>query len=69
LEDATFTALGNDQERFGFAKKLILQRKKGNGPGKGSMENVVLSFGGGNGSNVHVTRKTTARNLWKVEKD
>jgi hypothetical protein len=85
LEDASFTALGSDQERFGFARKIIASRRKralalANARGGQAVnsvqakaqvpvENVVLRFGGGSGSNVHVTRKTQARALWKVEKD
>lgn len=83
LEDASFTALGTDQERFGFAKKIIMERRKkslamasaqkgisaAQAKAQVPVENVVLRFGGGNGSNVHVTRKTQTRTLWKVEKD
>ena len=80
LEDGSFTILGGDQERFGFAKKMIVSRRKralANASASGSagakaqvpVENVVLRFGGGTGSSVHVTRKTQARTLWKVEKD
>jgi hypothetical protein len=79
LEDASFTALGGDQERFGYAKKMIASRRKkalaaatavpGQPKVQVPTENVVLSFGGGTGSSVHVTRKTQARALWKVEKD
>jgi len=79
LEDASFTALGTDQERFGFAKRIIVQRRKKalaaaatkstQAKAQVPVENVVLRFGGGSGCNVHVTRKTQARALYKVEKD
>jgi hypothetical protein len=71
--------LGSDQERFAFAKKAIAARKKkasgaaaaGAQGHEVAIENVVLQFTGGSGSNVHVTRKAKAggRPLWKVVKD
>lgn len=78
IEDPS-VALGSDQERFAFAKKAIAARKKSNaqqqqqrpsaGQTPAGIENVVLSFGGGGASAVHVTRKTKQRTLWKVEKE
>jgi hypothetical protein len=76
IEDSRLN-LGSDQERFAFAKSTIQQRKKKN-PARNSqgqpetpsiVENVVLRFGGGSGSKVHITRKSKQRSLWKVEKD
>ncbi|KAI5454777.1 histone acetyltransferase 1 [Naganishia albida] len=69
--------LGSDQERFAFAKSTIQQRRKRNAarslqgqPETSSVvENVVLRFGGGSGSKVHITRKSKQRSLWKVEKE
>lgn len=84
IENGEIAALGQDQERFAFAKKLILGRRKKalsqiqavnkdmtqkEAAGQVPVENVVLSFGGNSGSSVHVTRKVPARALWKVEKD
>ncbi|WVQ94718.1 hypothetical protein IAU59_001798 [Kwoniella sp. CBS 9459] len=66
------------QDRFAFAKRVIAQRKKvaasttaatangNNGPPM--EESVVLAFKGGEGMEVHVTRKPKkSRALWKVE--
>jgi hypothetical protein len=68
--------LGSDQERFAFAKKAVAARKKlaassGATTDGQVVENVVLQFTGGKGSNVHVTRKvkTGGRPLWKVVKE
>ncbi|OCF34685.1 hypothetical protein I316_03728 [Kwoniella heveanensis BCC8398] len=65
------------QDRFAFAKKVIAQRKKAlsaatsGGATNGSPameESVVLAFKGGDGMEVHVTRKPKkSRALWKVE--
>lgn len=67
--------LGSDQERFAFAKKAVAARKKmvaaSGTTDTQVVENVVLQFTGGKGSNVHVTRKvkTAGRPLWKVVKE
>ncbi|WVR03956.1 hypothetical protein IAU60_000955 [Kwoniella sp. DSM 27419] len=61
------------QDRFAFAKKVIAQRKKvsataQSAPGPQMEESVVLAFKGGDGMQVHVTRKPKkSRALWKVE--
>jgi hypothetical protein len=76
IEDPSLS-LGSDQERFAFAKSTIQQRKKKNAArnlqGQPEtpvvVENVVLRFGGGSGSKVHITRKSKQRSLWKVEKE
>lgn len=83
IENPQFDALGADQQRFAFAKKIIASRRKrslaaiqASKPNLTAKEaaalvpgeNVVLSFGGGAGSSVHVTKKAPTRNLWKVEK-
>lgn len=74
----------DDQERFAYAKRAVLARKKRNAAlqakqnvngggqrvqGPIPTENVVLKIGGGSESRVHITRKTTQRALWKVAKD
>lgn len=61
-----YTGIGSDQARFKFAKDCIEMRKKGISRGTGAEETVVLAFGGGSGSAVHVTRKMRKRTLWKV---
>ena len=57
------TSIGTDQERFRFAKAVVDLRKQTRG---GVEETVVLAFGGGHGSAVHVTRKMKKRALFKV---
>jgi len=69
--ESPLLAIGSDQTRFRFAKKVIEQRKKpgNNAHASNAEETVVLAFGGsmgGGGSNVHVTRKIKKRPLWKV---
>ena len=56
-------SIGTDQERFRFAKAVVDLRKQTRG---GVEETVVLAFGGGHGSAVHVTRKMKKRALFKV---
>jgi len=57
-------SIKSEQDRFQFAKAAIELRKQTRG---GSVEEtVVLAFGGGHGSAVHVTRKTKKRALFKV---
>lgn len=69
IEDPSLS-LGTDQERFAFAKKVIAARKRNQGAQASAIENVVLQFGGsGQTSNVHVTRKSRQRTLWKVDKE
>ncbi|KAK4684725.1 hypothetical protein P7C73_g5441, partial [Tremellales sp. Uapishka_1] len=57
------------QERFAFAKKVVAQRKKLSGvAGPGQMEESVVLAVGGEGMEVHITRKQKRRTaLWKVE--
>ncbi|WWD16618.1 hypothetical protein CI109_101047 [Kwoniella shandongensis] len=64
------------QDRFQFAKKVLVQRKKltsgasasASASGPPMEESVVLAFSGGDGMEVHVTRKPKkTRALWKVE--
>ncbi|KAK8861461.1 hypothetical protein IAR55_002281 [Kwoniella newhampshirensis] len=61
------------QDRFQFAKKVLAQRKKlsgtvSNSSGPPLEESVVLAFSGGDGMEVHVTRKPKrSRALWKVQ--
>ncbi|WVQ74493.1 hypothetical protein IAR50_004094 [Cryptococcus sp. DSM 104548] len=57
------------QDRFSFAKKVLAQRKKTAVAGTPQMEeNVVLAFRGGEGMEVHVTRRPKkGRTYYKVE--
>lgn len=76
IEDSQLN-LGTDQERFAFAKSMIQLRKRkaaartaqGLPDAASVVENVVLRFGGGSGSKVHITRKSKQRSLWKVDKE
>ncbi|KAL7423934.1 hypothetical protein Q5752_001519 [Cryptotrichosporon argae] len=65
--------IGSMQDRFGFAKRAIAQRKK-RGPAATAAtaaadESVVLALKGGDGMDVHITRKArrARQALWKVE--
>lgn len=57
------------QDRFTFVKKVLVQRKKIAPTGGPQMEeNVVLAFRGGEGMEVHVTRRPKkGRTFFKVE--
>ncbi|OXG45507.1 hypothetical protein C359_00192 [Cryptococcus neoformans Bt120] len=57
------------QDRFTFVKKVLVQRKKIAPSGGPQMEeNVVLAFRGGEGMEVHVTRRPKkGRTFFKVE--
>ncbi|WRT65547.1 uncharacterized protein IL334_002492 [Kwoniella shivajii] len=61
------------QDRFAFTKKIIAQRKKiasssGSGNVGGMEESVVLAFKGGEGMEIHISRKPKkSRQLFKVE--
>ncbi|WVQ78754.1 hypothetical protein IAT38_000841 [Cryptococcus sp. DSM 104549] len=58
------------QERFAFAKRVIAQRKKlaAASPGPQMEESAVLAFRGGDGMEVHVTRRPKkGRQYFKVE--
>jgi hypothetical protein len=56
---------GSDHDRFRFAKAAISRRKQF--AGRGAEESVVLAVGEGKG-NVHISRKTRRKALWKVAK-
>ncbi|KAF8334283.1 uncharacterized protein EI90DRAFT_3121610 [Cantharellus anzutake] len=58
--------IGNDHQRFQFAKAALAIRKQG--IARDAEESVVLAFGGRDQgqSNVHITRRMAKRRLFKV---
>nr|ODN85210.1 hypothetical protein L203_05162 [Cryptococcus depauperatus CBS 7841] len=69
LVESSEFPIASHQDRFAFAKKVIAQRKK-MAPSSGPQmeENVVLAFRGGEGMEVHITRRPKkGRTFFKVE--
>nr|ODO02502.1 hypothetical protein L204_01238 [Cryptococcus depauperatus CBS 7855] len=69
LVESSEFPIASHQDRFAFAKKVIAQRKK-TAPSIGPQmeENVVLAFRGGEGMEVHITRRPKkGRTFFKVE--
>ncbi|ODN97352.1 hypothetical protein L198_03915 [Cryptococcus wingfieldii CBS 7118] len=69
LVESSDLPITSPQDRFSFAKRVLAQRKKSAVSGTPQMEeNVVLAFRGGDGMEVHVTRRPKkGRTFYKVE--